>query len=62
MVVGVSEGWTKQLQLIGVGYRATLNGNKLVLNLGFSHPVEFVIPDGVQVKVGLASTHTPFVS
>lgn len=53
MVIGVSEGWTKELQLIGVGYRATVNGNTLVLNLGFSHPVEMPIPDGIQVKVGL---------
>lgn len=51
MIIGVSEGWTKQLQLIGVGYRATVNGNMLVLNLGFSHPVEMPIPDGIQVKV-----------
>ena len=51
MIVGVSEGWTKQLQLIGVGYRATVNGSMLVLNLGFSHPVEIPIPDGIQVKV-----------
>ena len=50
MIIGVSEGWTKQLQLIGVGYRATVNGNMLVLNLGFSHPVEMPIPDGIQVK------------
>ena len=53
MVIGVSEGWTKELQLIGVGYRATVNGSTLVLNLGFSHPVEMPIPDGIQVKVGL---------
>ena len=52
MVTGVSEGWTKQLQLIGVGYRGTVNGSKLVLNLGFSHPVEMEIPAGIQVKVG----------
>ena len=53
MVIGVSEGWTKELQLIGVGYRATVNGSTLVLNLGFSHPVEMPIPNGVQVKVYL---------
>ncbi len=52
MVIGVSEGWTKELQLIGVGYRATVNGSTLVLNLGFSHPVEMLIPNGIQVKVG----------
>ena len=51
MVTGVSEGWTKQLQLIGVGYRGTINGSTLVLNLGFSHPVEMEIPEGIQVKV-----------
>ena len=53
MVIGVSEGWTKELQLIGVGYRATVNGSTLVLNLGFSHPVEMPIPEGIQVKVAL---------
>ena len=53
MIIGVSEGWTKQLQLIGVGYRATMSGSKLVLNLGYSHPVEFEIPEGIQVKVRL---------
>lgn len=52
MVTGVSEGWSKQLQLIGVGYRATVNGSTLVLNLGFSHPVEFAIPEGIQIQVG----------
>lgn len=51
MVVGVSKGFEKKLQLIGVGYRATLEGKDLVLNLGFSHPVRMPIPDGIQVKV-----------
>ena len=58
MVTGVSEGWTKQLQLIGVGYRGTVNGSTLVLNLGFSHPVEMEIPAGIQVKVGPPLTGT----
>ena len=58
MIVGVSEGWTKQLQLIGVGYRATVNGSMLVLTLGFSHPLEMPIPDGIQVKVR-SSYHLP---
>lgn len=51
MVVGTSEGFTKDLQLIGVGYRAAVNGKKLNMNLGFSHPVEMEIPGDVEVKV-----------
>ncbi|KAI3961123.1 hypothetical protein MKX01_035709 [Papaver californicum] len=51
MVVGVSKGFDKKLQLVGVGYRAMLEGQELVLNLGFSHPVKMPIPDGIQVKV-----------
>ncbi|KAI3972012.1 hypothetical protein MKX01_030213 [Papaver californicum] len=51
MVVGVSKGFDKKLQLVGVGYRAILEGQELVLNLGFSHPVKMPIPDGIQVKV-----------
>lgn len=51
MVVGVSKGFEKRLQLVGVGYRATLEGRILVLSLGFSHPVRMDIPDGIQVKV-----------
>ena len=51
MVVGVSKGFEKKLQLVGVGYRATLEGKDLVLNLGFSHPVRMAIPDGIKVKV-----------
>ena len=42
MVVGVTEGYTKRLDIVGVGYRAQKQGNKLVLNMGYSHPVEFV--------------------
>ncbi|KAK2649862.1 hypothetical protein Ddye_017351 [Dipteronia dyeriana] len=51
MVVGVSKGFDKKLQMVGVGYRGTLEGNDLVLNLGFSHPVRMTIPDGLKVKV-----------
>ncbi|XP_009785468.1 large ribosomal subunit protein uL6c [Nicotiana tabacum] len=51
MVVGVSKGFEKKLQLVGVGYRATVEGKDIVLNLGFSHPVKMEIPDGLQVKV-----------
>lgn len=51
MVVGVSKGFEKRLQLVGVGYRAVLEGKDLVLSLGFSHPVRMAIPEGIQVKV-----------
>ncbi|KAE8719229.1 50S ribosomal protein L6 [Hibiscus syriacus] len=51
MVVGVSKGFEKRLQLVGVGYRATVEGKDLVLNLGFSHPVRMAIPDDLKVKV-----------
>ena len=50
MVVGVSEGFTRKLEINGVGYRAAMQGNKLVLSLGFSHPVRYPIPDGVTMK------------
>ena len=51
MVKGVSEGWEKRLLLNGVGYRAAMQGNKLVLSLGFSHPVEMAVPAGLTVAV-----------
>ena len=51
MVTGVSEGFTRSLELIGVGYRASMQGNKLVLNVGYSHPVEFTPEAGLEVEV-----------
>jgi len=51
MVTGVSQGFTKVLQIVGVGYRAQLSGNKLVINIGYSHPVEFPLPDGIKAAV-----------
>ena len=51
MVTGVSVGFEKSLELIGVGYRASLQGKKLVLNVGYSHPVEFTPEDGLQIEV-----------
>ena len=50
MVVGVSKGFERKLQLMGVGYRAQAQGNKLNLTLGFSHPVEFEIPAGITIE------------
>ncbi len=49
-VHGVSQGFKKELVVKGVGYRATMQGNKLVLNLGYSHPIEFVPPEGIEIK------------
>ena len=51
MVVGVTDGYTKTLEVNGVGYRAQKQGKKLVLSLGYSHPVEMEDPDGIETKV-----------
>ncbi|MEX0504456.1 50S ribosomal protein L6 [Alphaproteobacteria bacterium LSUCC0719] len=51
MVVGVSAGFTRKLEINGVGYRAAMQGNKLVLSLGYSHPVEMDVPAGLTVNV-----------
>ena len=50
MVTGVSTGFQKKLQLVGVGYRAQAQGNKLNLALGFSHPVEYSAPEGITIE------------
>ena len=50
MMVGVTEGFSKQLQLIGVGYRAQMQGKVLDLSLGFSHPVKYAIPEGITIE------------
>jgi large subunit ribosomal protein L6 len=51
MIEGVTKGFVRQLELVGIGYRAILNGNKLVLNVGYSHPVEFILEPGVNITV-----------
>jgi large subunit ribosomal protein L6 len=51
MVVGVSQGFTKELDINGVGYKATKQGNKVVFNLGYSHPIEIVEPEGIIIDV-----------
>ena len=51
MVVGVSEGFSKKLELVGVGYRAALKGKDLELSLGYSHPVEVAAPEGITFEV-----------
>ncbi|MEM7443166.1 MAG: 50S ribosomal protein L6 [Pseudomonadota bacterium] len=50
MVVGVSDGFTKKLEINGVGYRAQVQGKELVLQLGFSHDVRYPIPEGIEIK------------
>ncbi len=50
MIVGVTKGYEKELEIIGVGYRFALKGNTLVINAGFSHPVELAIPEGIKVE------------
>lgn len=50
MAMGVTEGFEKKLELVGVGYRAQAQGNKLNLTLGFSHPVVYHVPDGISVE------------
>ena len=55
-VTGVSEGFTKTLILNGVGYRSSVSGKNLELSIGYSHPVNFPIPDGIEVKVDKQTT------
>ncbi len=51
MVVGVSQGFSKRLEMVGVGYRAQVQGKKLIMQLGFSHPIEIDPPAGVEITV-----------
>ena len=51
MIIGVSEGFEKKLEAVGVGYRFNLKGNQLVVTAGYSHPVEVKIPDGIKLEV-----------
>ena len=50
-VQGVSQGFTKALDIVGVGFRAEMRGQSVVFSLGFSHPIEFPIPDGIEIKI-----------
>ena len=51
MIVGVSEGFKKTLEIVGVGYRVELSGNQLVFNLGYSNPIKYDIPRGIEVQL-----------
>jgi len=50
-VRGVTEGFTRQLDVVGVGYKAELKGKSIIFSLGYSHPIEFPVPDDIQVKI-----------
>src|SRR5512143_284086 len=50
-IKGVTEGFSKELDIVGVGYKASVEGSKVVFALGFSHPVEFKIPEGIKIAV-----------
>ncbi|HYE66755.1 MAG TPA: 50S ribosomal protein L6 [Pyrinomonadaceae bacterium] len=49
-IVGVTEGFSKQLDVVGVGYKADVQGKRIVFSLGYSHPIEFPLPEGVEAK------------
>ncbi|MBD3270867.1 50S ribosomal protein L6 [Candidatus Peregrinibacteria bacterium] len=51
MIKGVTDGYEKKLEILGVGYRANVQGKKVVLNLGYSHPIEFTPPEGVNIEL-----------
>ncbi|MEX2602447.1 MAG: 50S ribosomal protein L6 [Balneolaceae bacterium] len=61
MVTGVTEGYVKELEIIGVGYRAVLNGDVLELSLGYSHPIYFVPPEGITIEVDTKSRKNPLI-
>ena len=61
MVTGVLKGYQKVLNIVGVGYKAQVAGNKLVLSLGYSHPVEFQLPEGVKASVDAKQTQITLV-
>jgi len=62
MVVGVSQGFKKELEIIGVGYRAQISGNKLTLSLGFSHPINLEIPEGLTAEMDKDRKNTLIIS
>ena len=56
MVVGLKDGYSRELEIQGVGFKASIAGNKLTLNVGYSHPVEYVVPEGIKVDVADGTT------
>jgi large subunit ribosomal protein L6 len=57
-VVGVTEGFSKDLDIVGVGYKADVQGKKIVFALGYSHPIEYVLPEGIDAKAERVNTKT----
>lgn len=57
-IVGVTQGFTKEMDLVGVGYKAEVQGKKLVMALGYSHPVEYLLPEGIDAKAERVATKT----
>jgi ribosomal protein L6, bacterial type len=57
-VVGVTEGFEKKLDVVGVGYKADVQGKKIVFALGYSHPIEYVLPEGIEAKAERVNTKT----
>lgn len=57
-IVGVTEGFTKAMDVVGVGYKADVQGKKIVFALGYSHPIEYVLPDGIEAKAERINTKT----
>lgn len=55
-VVGVTEGFTKEMDIVGVGYKADVQGRKIVFALGYSHPIEYMLPDGIEAKAERVNT------
>jgi large subunit ribosomal protein L6 len=56
MITGVSSGYQKILEIVGIGYRAQVQGNKIIFSLGYSHPVEFLLPEGISAQVDSRQT------
>jgi large subunit ribosomal protein L6 len=57
-VVGVTEGFKKEMDVVGVGYKADVQGKKIVFALGYSHPIEYPLPDGIEAKTERVGTKT----
>jgi len=57
-IVGVTEGFKKELDVVGVGYKADVQGKKIVFALGYSHPIEYPLPDGIDAKTERVNTKT----
>ena len=56
MIVGVKDGYSRELEIQGVGFKASISGRTLTLNVGYSHPVEYVVPEGIKVDVAAGTT------